>query len=61
MGFFEALGKLGKAAVGTVMLPIDVARDAVVTMEGRDARHIKRRTRKISDNVNEALNEIDQD
>jgi hypothetical protein len=28
MGLFSSLGKLGKAAVGTALLPVDILRDA---------------------------------
>ena len=45
MGFFDSLGKLGKAAVGTVMLPVDVIRDMNPVgefVEGGDSKVVER-------------------
>jgi len=63
MGFFDAIGKLGKAAVGTALLPVDVVREVAgaVTEDGDDVGDkVARRGRKIGKNVSEALDEIDE-
>lgn len=62
MGFFDAIGKLGKAAVGVVMLPVDTVKDAV-TLGGAltdEESAIAKRVRKIARNVGEATEEIDE-
>jgi hypothetical protein len=62
MGLFSSLGKLGKAAVGTALLPVDILRDAADQMVEGDvgARHTRRRSRKIEENLREALDEADE-
>lgn len=60
MGLFKSLEKLTKATVGTVMLPVDIVRDFGRVISDRDPRHTQRRTRKIADNVEEALEGIDE-
>lgn len=62
MGFFDAIGKLGKAAVGVAMLPVDVVKDTV-TLGGAitdEESAIAKRVRKIVRNVDEATEEIDE-
>lgn len=61
MGFFSSLGKLGKAAVGTALLPVDAMKDTV-TLGGvltDDDSALVKRGRKIGQNFSEALDEID--
>jgi hypothetical protein len=63
MGFFDALSKLGKGVVGTALLPVDIAKDAV-TLGGAitdEESAIVKRLKKIGRNVGEALDEIDED
>ena len=63
MGFFDAVGKLGKAAIGTAMLPVDAAREVMgaVTEDGDEpGDKLVRRGEKIAKNVSEALDEIDE-
>lgn len=62
MGLFDALGKVGKAAVGTAMLPVDAARDAVglVTEDIESESKVAKRGRKIAKNLDEAVDEIDE-
>lgn len=63
MGFFDGLGKIGKAALGTALLPVDIARDAV-TLGGAitdEESAIAKRLRKIARNAEDGLDEIDED
>lgn len=65
MGFFNALGKLGKAAVGTALLPVDAVRDVAARVvdpfeeDGAHEDHAAARIEKIGNNVSDALDEID--
>jgi hypothetical protein len=62
MGFFNALGKLGKATVSVVMLPVDVVKDTV-TMGGAtidEESAVVKRVKKIARNTSEAIEEIDE-
>ncbi len=63
MGFFDALGKLGKGVIGTALLPVDAVKDAV-TLGGAitdEEGALAKRLKKITSNVGEALDEIDED
>ncbi len=60
MGFFDAIGKLGKAAVGTVLLPVDVVRECIPSDEDDLGDKVVRRGQKIAKNLEEALDEIDE-
>ena len=60
MGLFSGLGKLGRAAIGTALLPVDVARDAFTLGNGEPSKTGKR-VEKIAARVDEALDEIDED
>lgn len=62
MGFFDALGKLGKGVVGTALLPIDAVKDAV-TLGGSitdEESALLKRLQKIAENVGDGLDEIDE-
>ncbi len=62
MGFFDSLGKLGKATLGVALLPVDIVKDAV-TLGGAitdEESAIAKRARKIAKNAGEALDEIDE-
>jgi hypothetical protein len=60
MGLFSGLGKLGRAAIGTALLPVDVARDAFTLGDGQPSK-TGQRIAKIGSNVGDALDEIDED
>lgn len=63
MAFLKALGKLGRATVGTVMLPVDAVKD-FVTLGGStidEESAIAKRAKKIAKNVGEAVEEIDEE
>ena len=62
MGFFDALGSVGKAVVNTAIVPVDVARD-VVTLGGalsdEDETYTGKRARKIGRNLNNVVDEVE--
>jgi len=60
MGLFRSIEKLGKAAIGIVVLPLDILRDAPLAMDGQNTRHTRKRARKIADNLKEAVDGIDE-
>lgn len=60
MGFFKALGKLGKAAVGTALLPVDMARELIPDDEDFGDK-TSRRVKKIGSNLEDFLEEVDED
>lgn len=63
MSFFDAIGKLGRAAIGTALLPVDFMKDAVTlggVSIGEESALIKR-ARKIAQNLEDGLEEIDED
>lgn len=60
MGLFSGLGKLGRAAIGTALLPVDVARDAFTLGDGKPSK-TGQRVDKIVSNADEGLDELDED
>jgi hypothetical protein len=60
MGIFSSFEKLGKAALGTVMLPVDVVRE-VLPDDEEIGDKVARRLEKIGKNLDEAVEEIDED
>ena len=56
------MGKLGKAAVGTVMLPVDVLRDLnpLGDFVNGEGSKVAERAEKIAKNVSEAVEGIDE-
>ena len=61
MSLFSAIGKIGKAAIGTVMIPVDMARDFGGAINGEIGEtRTERRARKVADNLREAVDEIDE-
>lgn len=59
MGFFDSLANLGKAAVGTALLPVDIVRDVGSVVLDEEPDHTERRARKVVRNLERAVDEID--
>ena len=51
MSLFSAIGKLTKAAIGTAMIPVDVARDAVGVVTESWPAHAETRMRKVKKKI----------
>lgn len=62
MGLFDGLEKLGKAAIGVALLPVDAVREVLPIEDDGDVPGDKlaRRGKKIKDNLKDALEEIDK-
>lgn len=61
MGLFDSLKDLGKAAVGTAMIPIDVVRECTdFYSDDNLGDKVIRRTKKIKRNLSNAIDEIDE-
>lgn len=63
MGILDGLEKLGKAAIGAVLTPVDVVRDLVPggggLVDGEDSKTVER-LKKVGSNLGEGVDEIDE-
>lgn len=61
MGLFSSLEKLGKAALGTALLPVDIVRECIPGDDDEElGDKVVRRCKKIGRNLEEAIDEIDK-
>jgi hypothetical protein len=63
MGILDGLEKLGKAAIGAALTPVDVVRDVVPgaggMVDGEDSKTLERLD-KVKRNLEEGVDEIDE-
>lgn len=62
MSFIKSVGKLAQTAVGAVMVPIDLVREAIPTENEKafSGKHLKPRLKKLRENFVEAIDGIDE-
>jgi len=63
MGILDGLEKLGKAAIGAVLTPVDVVRDIVPgaggMIDGEDSKTVER-LKKVGRNLEDGVDKIDE-